>query len=212
MGLSIEDLRFGYRQGQPIIEELTTFIPQACVTVVTGQSGRGKSTLLYLLGGLLSPWSGRVAFDGLNITALPDEQRSAWRAEHCGFVFQDANLDPRRSVIDSVLEPALYAGQRKATLRWRAKRLMADLGVNVPVNSRPGEVSGGQAQRIALARALLLQPSVILADEPTGNLDDQSAGLVMSTLRGLASKGAMVIIATHDHQLVAASQHRIDLS
>lgn len=198
--LGIRDLRFAYRRGgEELFGGLTRdFIPGA-VTALTGPSGRGKSTLLYVLGLLLSPTVGAVLLDGEEVSRASDAERAAIRARQVGFVFQDAELDPARRVLDSVIEPGLYAGRSRAELVPRARELLERFGLWDRATHRPGEVSGGQAQRLALCRALVNLPDVVLADEPTGNLDRDNAELVLSALMGAAhQRGATVVLATHD--------------
>ncbi|MBN9107018.1 MAG: ATP-binding cassette domain-containing protein [Propionibacteriaceae bacterium] len=206
------DLTFGYRRGVTVIDGLTQAIRGGEVTAITGRSGSGKSTLLYLLAGMLTPWSGSVVFDGSDLAKMDDHARSRLRAETFGFVFQDAALDPRRSVLDAVLEPTLYASQPSAKARDRALALLDLMGVDVPPESRPGEISGGQAQRVGVARALLLDPQVIFADEPTGNLDNASSEAVLGALTAAAEGGCTVIIATHDDRVVSRSTGRITVA
>ncbi|NCD18346.1 MAG: ATP-binding cassette domain-containing protein [Actinobacteria bacterium] len=181
------------------------------LTAVTGPSGRGKSTLLYLLGLMLLPTGGQVLLQGERVDALPDARRAAVRAHRVGFVFQDAALDPARRIVDSVVEPALYAGCRRGEVVGRARELLDQLGVGQRADHRPGEISGGQAQRVAVARALINTPVVILADEPTGNLDQGNAAVVLGALRDAARAGAAVIIATHDADVLGACDERVVL-
>ena len=147
---------------------------------------------------LLSPSSGQVWFGGVNLAGAPDRDRAAVRANRIGFVFQDSELDPRRTVLDSVLEPALYAGYLPEERRHAALALLDRFGLAGRANHRPGQVSGGQAQRVAVCRALVNEPDVLLADEPTGNLDRGNAELVLGALRSTADSGRTVVIATHD--------------
>jgi len=202
--LAVEDLSFAYRHGaEELFGGLTHEFSPGQVTAVTGASGRGKSTLLYVLGLMLTPSRGRVRLDGADVSAADDAVRSRVRAHRIGFVFQDSALDPSRTVLDSVVEPALYAGWRLDTARDRGRHLLQRLGVAARAEHRPGEVSGGQAQRVAVARALVTDPCVILADEPTGNLDRANAASVLDTLRAAAEQSTpgtvrTVIIATHD--------------
>jgi ABC-type lipoprotein export system ATPase subunit len=203
--IEVSGLSFGYRRGEPIIGGLDWVFPAGRVTGVTGKSGSGKSTLLYLLGLLLSPWSGRIAYDGENLAAVSDRARSRVRAERIGFVFQDAALDTTRTVLDNIIEGSLYTGLPRKTAVTRASDLMTRFEVGLRATHRPGEVSGGQAQRVALCRALLNQPRVVLADEPTGNLDTDTARIVIDSLVGLSrDEGATVIIASHDPNVAAA--------
>jgi putative ABC transport system ATP-binding protein/lipoprotein-releasing system ATP-binding protein len=197
--LTVENLRFRYTQGSDdLFEGLTWGFPRGRVTAVTGPSGQGKSTLLYILGLLLRPSSGTVRIDGHAVSDLDDEQRSSLRATHFGFVFQDATLDPGRTIIDAVVEPALYAGRTYRQVLPRAHELLDSLGLRLLATHRPGQISGGQAQRVALCRALVNDPAVILADEPTGNLDRENTESVLDILRRAATTGRAVIIATHD--------------
>ncbi len=203
--VTLSDLSFGYRRAEPIISGLTHEFEPALLTAVTGPSGRGKSTLLYLIGLLLTPWSGRIGIDDvIDAARLGDGDRSHLRARRIGFVFQDALLDPSRSVVDNVIEGTLYAGTPRAVAREAALLLLDRFEVSLRADHRPGEVSGGQAQRVALCRALIKGPSLILADEPTGNLDAESSQLVIDGLRQSALGGATVIIASHDARVVGA--------
>jgi ABC-type lipoprotein export system ATPase subunit len=181
------------------------------MTAVTGPSGCGKSTVLYLLGLMLRPSAGAVLFDGAPVHALPDRQRARLRAHGFGFVFQDAALDPTRTVLDNVVETALYRGQLRREAVVAGRRLMERFGVELRATHKPGQISGGQAQRIALCRALLAAPRVVLADEPTGNLDPRTSATVVEALREHAGTGAAVVIATHDPTVAAACDHRVNL-
>lgn len=209
--LAVEGLSFGYRADEPIIVDLDQRFAAGRVTAVTGPSGCGKSTLLYLLGLLLTPDAGVVRIDDVPASRLSDAARSRLRAETIGFVFQDAMLDPARTVLDNVVEGVIYADTPRGAAVVRARSLMQGFGVDLRETHRPGEVSGGQAQRIALCRALLNQPSVILADEPTGNLDAVAAGVVMGALADEAADGATVVVATHHRAMIGAADEVLDL-
>lgn len=209
--IAVEDLSFGYRRNEAIFDRVSYEFGEGEVTVVTGRSGFGKSTLLYVLGLLLSPWSGRVVLDGVEVGGRSDAQRSRLRAERIGFVFQDAALDPSRSVIDNVCEGGIYAGLSRREARRRAEDLLGRFEVGLRADHRPGEVSGGQAQRVALCRALVNRPAVILADEPTGNLDRASADVVLGALAEAAGGGAAVVVASHDPEVVARADRVMEL-
>jgi lipoprotein-releasing system ATP-binding protein len=204
--VTVEALSFAYRRGEPIIDGLTHRFAPGAVTGVTGSSGRGKSTLLYLIGLLLTPSAGRVAIgDEPRASALSDMARSRLRAKLIGFVFQDALLDPSRTVLDNVVEGAIYADLPREAALQRGQELLDQFGVRLRAGNRPGEVSGGQAQRVALCRALLGRPRVVLADEPTGNLDGEASRVVVDALTTAArEEGATVIIASHDPRVVTA--------
>ena len=201
--LSCRDLSFGYHKGPLLIDSLSLDLEPHAMVAITGPSGRGKSTLLYLLGLMLTPRSGEIFIHGTAMSKVSDAGAANMRAKHLGFVFQDAALDATRSVLDNVTEVALYQGTARKFARERALGLLIKLGVDVPAHRKPGQVSGGQAQRIALARTLVTQPSIILADEPTGNLDDANAEVVISTLEEVAAQGGVVVVATHDPRMEA---------
>lgn len=203
--LGVRDLHFAYRKGgEELFDGLSHDFAPGQVTAVTAPSGGGKSTLLYVLGLLLTPSSGEVLLDGRTMAGARDSARSAVRASRIGFVFQDSELDPSRKVIDSVLEPALYAGHLRKDKLGRAHDLLARFGLAERASHRPGQVSGGQAQRLAVCRALLNEPDIVLADEPTGNLDRGNAELVLHALRSAAHEhGNTVIVATHDPFVLA---------
>jgi len=200
--ISLDSLSFGYTADEPIIEDLTWEFPPGSTTAITGVSGRGKSTLLYLIGLLLTPWSGAILTDGRDLSSMGDAGRSRWRASRVGFVFQDAALDPTRTILDNVIESSVYNRAPRRSSITRAGELMGRFGVGLRADHKPGEVSGGQAQRIALCRALLSDPDLILADEPTGNLDAGSAQVVIDTLLQSAAGGKTVIVGTHDETIV----------
>lgn len=199
MGLAVRDVTFSYRRGaEELFGGLTHEFEPGSVTALTGPSGRGKSTLLYIIGLMLTPSRGRVELDGQSVSSISDAARARVRAARLGFVFQDSALDPTRTVLDSVAEPALYAGSGRGAARVRARALLEQMGVAERADHRPGEISGGQAQRVAVCRALVNDPSVVLADEPSGNLDRDNAVIVLDALREATGQGRTVVIATHD--------------
>ena len=179
--------------------------------LIMGPTGRGKSTLLYVLGLMLTPTSGVVRLGDVDASTRPDRERSRLRATSVGFVFQDSELDPSRPILDSVVEPGLYAGLERQTLEDRARALLERFGLAHRADHRPGQVSGGQAQRVAVCRALVNVPVVVLADEPTGNLDPDNAGLVMDALADAAAEGRTVVVATHDPAVVARADEVVRL-
>jgi putative ABC transport system ATP-binding protein len=209
--LEARDLTFAYDDRRPILREWSAAFHGGEVVAVTGPSGRGKSSLLYLLGLMLRPDSGEVLVEGHSMADQPDRARAHLRARRFGFVFQDAALDASRTVIDNVVETALYRGADRRVSIGRARGLLEQFGVDVREDARPGEVSGGQAQRIALCRALLGDPGILLADEPTGNLDPASAAVVVEAFHARAHAGAAVVIVTHDPALVARCHRSIQL-
>jgi ABC-type lipoprotein export system ATPase subunit len=200
--ITLDALSFGYKDEEPIFTDLDWQFEPGSTTAVTGVSGQGKSTLLYLIGLLLTPWSGSIRHRGDDLTQWRDRGRSAWRASQVGFVFQDAALDPTRTIIDNIVESSNYNQISRRIARRSAMELMERFGVELRADHKPGEVSGGQAQRIALCRALLSSPELILADEPTGNLDTGSANVVIESLVSAAGEGRTVIVASHDQAIV----------
>ena len=210
--LEARRVAFAYpRTPAPVVDAWSDSFESGSLTAITGGSGTGKSTRLFLLATLLRPDSGEIVFEGTRIDALTDSARSRFRAERCGFIFQDAALDPTRSVLDNITESALYRGQSRREAETRARELLDAVGLDLPAHRRPGELSGGQAQRIALCRALVSDPTVIFADEPTGNLDSRTGGLVMEILAERAREGALVIVVTHDAAIAALADRRIDI-
>lgn len=207
------DLTFGYSRRTPaVLQDLTLDLPVGAVTTLTGPSGSGKSTLLYLLALMVRPTAGTVMWDGVAASSLADGERARLRATDVGFVFQDALLDPSRSVLANVCDSALFAGMPRRIAGSRARELMSRFGVEHRGDHRPGEISGGQAQRVAMCRALLTGPRVVFADEPTGNLDDASAAVVWQALVDHAATGATVVVSTHDRALAARSDHEVRLT
>ncbi len=205
------DLTFRYPRSSPVFRSLSIEFSAAKLTVVAGESGCGKTTLLYTIGLLQQPTKGSIHILGRDATSLTDRERSRLRNKTFGFVFQDAQLDRSRSILDNVLESAVYAGQHRTKLTERAMLLLYELGVQVPPKRKASGISGGQAQRVALSRALMLEPPVLLADEPTGNLDPVAASAVMSRLRNEADSGKAVIIVSHDPAVIEAADRVIQL-
>jgi ABC-type lipoprotein export system ATPase subunit len=196
------DLTFRYRRAsEAVLDGLHAEFAGGSVTVITGASGSGKSTLLYVLALLARPTAGSVAWRGRRVDDLPDGSRSQLRARRAGFVFQDAMLDPAKTVMANVCEQAVFSGLDRRAAAQRARALLEQFGLLHRADHRPGEVSGGQAQRVALCRALLISPTIVFADEPTGNLDADAAEVVVAALEEQARTGTCVIIATHDLSL-----------
>jgi len=176
------------------------------LVAVMGPSGCGKSTLLHILGGLDSPTSGEVFVNGNRIDNMSEAQRAVLRRNQVGFVFQAFNLIGNLSVLDNVELPALVAGDSSHQARERQKELLARLGIREKAGNIPAQLSGGEKQRVALARALINQPSILLADEPTGNLDSKSALDVMRLLAQTHEQGQTVLVVTHDPNVASIAQ------
>ncbi|PXX71711.1 putative ABC transport system ATP-binding protein [Nocardia tenerifensis] len=181
---------------------------------VTGPSGAGKSTLLHILGALDTPSSGSVRFDGAEIGGLGDRAQSEFRLRRVGFVFQFFNLLPTLTAWENVAVPALLGGQSLARARPAATRSLESVGLGDRAEHRPAELSGGQMQRVAVARALMMDPPVILADEPTGNLDSKTGREVLDVLGALAKDTAaprLVVMVTHDRTAAEWADRRVSL-
>ncbi len=176
---------------------------------VTGPSGSGKTTFLTIAGLLEAFTSGRYELDGVDVSAMGDDQRSRIRNQKVGFIFQAFNLIPDLNVIDNIEVPLRYRGLSSAERRQRAADALARVGLAARARHYPNELSGGQQQRVAIARALAGSPRLLLADEPTGNLDSQMARSVMDLLEGLHREGTTIVMVTHDPQLAARAQRNV---
>jgi putative ABC transport system ATP-binding protein len=178
---------------------------------ITGASGSGKSSLLNVLGCLDRPDAGRYLLADQDVALLDDDQASTIRNRKIGFVFQSFHLLPRLSVLENVLLPRRFMREVVAGLEERARTLLGRVGLADRLDHRPNELSGGQMQRAAIARALLLQPTLLLADEPTGNLDSRSASDVLALLEEVHAGGQTVVLVTHDNEVAAHAPRRITL-
>ena len=180
------------------------------LVAIWGPSGSGKSTLCNIIGMLDTPSSGSVLFEGNDVSGLSDEKRSELRNKTLGFVFQTFNLIPVLSALENVILPLEISGESGVTARNKAMRQLADLGLSEHIAHRPNKLSGGQQQRVAIARALINDPAIILADEPTANLDSDTAVKIIELMRELNQKhGATFIFSTHDQRLLATINRKI---
>jgi putative ABC transport system ATP-binding protein len=180
---------------------------------ITGPSGSGKSTLMHILGCLDTPTAGSYRLDGEDVSGLSGKRLAQVRNRKVGFVFQTFNLMPRLSVEENVALPLKYrGGVPRAERRARALRLLERLGLKDRVGHRPDELSGGERQRVAIARALIGEPAILMADEPTGNLDSQSGAEVLATFKELHTAGHTIVLVTHDPGVAARAQRVIQIS
>ncbi len=187
-------------------------IPKGAFLSITGHSGSGKSTLMNILGCLDKPTEGEYFLDGFPVSSMKESRLSYIRNSLIGFIFQGFDLIPSLSAAENVELPLIYRGISKGTRRRIALTALETVGLGQRINHRPAELSGGQQQRVAIARALAASPKLILADEPTGNLDSRCGSEIMSILKGLHSLGATVIVITHDRSVAAMAESCIKIS
>ena len=215
--LSVTNITKTYSTPQgplPILRELSFTLERGQAAAIMGPSGSGKSTLLYILGALEPPSSGTVSLDGQNPYALDEAQLAAFRNQHIGFVFQDHALLPQCSLLENVLAPTLVAKDRSPRESLdRAQALLADVGLGHRADHRPAELSGGEKQRAAIARALVRQPTLLLCDEPTGNLDQRNAEAVADLLLGMhRTHPTILLVVTHSAELAKRFSTRFVLA
>jgi len=185
-----------------VLSGLDTDIRKGEMLAIVGASGVGKSTFLHILGGLDRPTSGKVFYGGVDVFGLDNDRISRFRNEHVGFVFQFHHLLPEFSALENVMMPALIRGTDRIAAAETASRILADVGLGGRVHHRPGELSGGEQQRVAVARALMLNPDVVLADEPTGNLDAHTGEAIHELLQKInKERGVTFVIVTHNDKL-----------
>jgi putative ABC transport system ATP-binding protein len=212
--IRVRGLTKHYQMGGTIVRALDGLdldIDAHTFTVVMGPSGSGKSTLLYLLGGLDRATSGEISVDGARLDEMDENALALFRRRTMGFVFQSFNLIPSMTALENVAFPMQFAGVTSAQRKQQARTLLGQVRLEDRADHRPTELSGGQQQRVAIARALVNNPSLILADEPTGNLDTSSGAAVMQLLSDLHNAGRTVLVVTHDPRMTRFATHKIFL-
>jgi putative ABC transport system ATP-binding protein len=210
--LAADNLRKEYRQGGRPLEVLRGVdlaIARGEFVAVMGPSGSGKSTLLNVLGGLDRPSAGTIVMDGREITALDQDALCRYRRDRVGFIFQSFQLLATMTALDNVAFPMIFAGVPARERKARAEQLLADVGLAHRARHKPGELSGGEQQRVAIARALANAPDLLLADEPTGNLDSATGDDVMKLLKSLHARGRTLIVVTHDARIARHAQRSL---
>jgi putative ABC transport system ATP-binding protein len=212
--IRIRGLSKHYQMGATVVRALDGLdldVDAHTLTVVMGPSGSGKSTLLYLLGGLDRATSGEISVDGTRVEEMDENALALFRRRTMGFVFQSFNLIPSMSAWENVAFPMQFAAVNAAQRKEHALNLLNQVGLGNRADHRPAELSGGQQQRVAIARALVNNPSVILADEPTGNLDTSSGAAIMQLLSDLHKAGRTVLVVSHDPRMIRFATHKIFL-
>lgn len=211
--IRLEKLAKSYKQGDVTVHALAGIdlvLERGSFVAVMGPSGCGKSTLMHAIGFLLSPTSGKYFFEGRDASGLSEDQRAEIRNGKIGFVFQSFNLLPRTSVLDNVLLPVEYAKNGDETkARERALTLLGKVGLSHRVNAKPNQLSGGEQQRCAIARALINEPALILADEPTGNLDSKTSDDIMRLIKDLHDEGHTIVMVTHEEEVAHIAERTI---
>ena len=209
--IHLESIVKHYKVGPSVVRALrsvTLDIYRGEYVAVMGASGSGKSTLMNIIGCLDTPTSGTYILNGKEVSSMSDNELAGIRNKEIGFVFQVFNLLPRNTALENVMLPLIYAGEKKHSRNEKALRMLEDVGLGDRVEHKPNELSGGQRQRVAIARALVNSPSLILADEPTGNLDTKISEEIMKLFAEIHRKGNTILMVTHEED-IARHAHRI---
>jgi len=212
--IEVSGLRRSFQLGGELVEALRGVdlcIERGEYVAIVGPSGSGKSTLMNLLGCLDTPTAGTYRLDGVNVHDLSDDELAEIRNRKIGFVFQSFNLMPRATAVDNVALPLLYSGVSRAARRQAAIAALKRVSLEGRLEHRPDQLSGGQRQRVAIARSLVNQPVILLADEPTGNLDQKIGSEIVALFESLHDDGVTVILVTHDHKLAERAHRQIEI-
>jgi putative ABC transport system ATP-binding protein len=211
--LELEQVAKTYGSDPPVpaLQGVSFDVAAGELVAIVGPSGSGKSTLLHLMGTLERPTAGRVSVTGLDVAELSDRQLAAVRATRIGFVFQQFFLAEHQTLLENVADGLLYAAVPAEERREKAERALAAVGLGDRLRARPPQLSGGERQRVAIARALVGSPAIVLADEPTGNLDSTTGEQIMALIDELNRQGATIVVITHEHAIAERCPRRIQL-
>jgi putative ABC transport system ATP-binding protein len=213
--ISLTDVTKSYKLGEDVeiqaLRGINIQIKEGEFVAIIGPSGSGKSTLMHIIGILDQPTSGMVKLEGNDVEKLPEEKLAELRNKHIGFVFQAFNLLPKTSAVENVELPLIYSNVTASERRKRAIAALETVGLGERLNHTPAQLSGGQQQRVAIARALVTKPTLILADEPTGNLDSKAGDEIIKLLKELNKKGNTIVLVTHEREIAEEAKRIVEL-
>jgi putative ABC transport system ATP-binding protein len=209
--VNITKVYTGADVGTTALKDIDLVVKRGDFLAITGRSGSGKSTLMHVIGLLDIPTTGTYFLNGTDVSRLDEDEQAFQRNKEIGFVFQQFNLLPKLTALENTILPAIYAGTNQKERTEKAVEFLTELGLEDHLNKRPNQMSGGQQQRVAIARALMNNPELILADEPTGNLDTKSGDDVINTLKQLNKEGKTIVLITHEHDIALQAKKILHL-